>query len=333
MGMEYYSFEKVLEELQMEEDELKRLVSEGEIRAFRDEDKMKFKKSDIDGLKKGRMTEPTIILPSSGGKGGGKPAAEEESEVLLVEDDTSETLLDIDDLDESDSGSASSTSVPTIDFSEGAGGAEDTGSETLTEELVFDDSSSELALDDSSSSAGSKAATQDIGSEETFVDDSSTGMTTEPLDLMDESGESSGAVATVQAGKGTRPGGGTGAPTKRPTAAPARRAAAAPVPAAAPPPAPGSPIFTAFLIAAFVFLFYSSFVLMNVTAGRDSFVTLPITNIMGGIVPPNFVNDKNINPQADQDTKKVSDGEKKWYKDWRAEPHKAISEKGAAKQK
>jgi len=44
---DFYSFDKVLRELQMEEEELKRLVSEGEIRAFRDEDKMKFKKEDI----------------------------------------------------------------------------------------------------------------------------------------------------------------------------------------------------------------------------------------------------------------------------------------------
>lgn len=47
MAEDFYSFDKVLRELQMEEEELKRLVSEGEIRAFRDEDKMKFKKEDI----------------------------------------------------------------------------------------------------------------------------------------------------------------------------------------------------------------------------------------------------------------------------------------------
>ncbi len=324
MAMEYYSFEKVLEELQMEEDELKRLVSEGEIRAFRDEDKMKFKKSDIDGLKKGRMTEPTIILPSSGGagaKGGG--ASEEESEVLLVEDDTSETLLDIDDLDESDSGSASSTSVPTIDFSEGT---DDTGSETLTEELVFDDSSSELALDDSSAGSSS-GGTQNIGSEETFVDDSSAGMQTEPLDLMDDSDESSGSVArTVQVG-GTKKSGGTQAPSRRATAAaaPARMVAAT---HAAPQ---GSPAWTGLLVFGFLFLFYAMFVVLNIHASRDTIVTQPATNIMGSMAPPKFVNDKRVLPSGDNNFDQVSDGEKQGYEKWRKEPHLAISDQAAKK--
>ena len=52
MAMEYYSFDKVLTELQMEEDELKRLVSEGEIRAIRGENNtMMFRKEEIERLK------------------------------------------------------------------------------------------------------------------------------------------------------------------------------------------------------------------------------------------------------------------------------------------
>ena len=50
---EYYSFENALKELQIKKDDLKKLISEGEIRAFRDEDKMKFKKTDIDNIKQG----------------------------------------------------------------------------------------------------------------------------------------------------------------------------------------------------------------------------------------------------------------------------------------
>src|SRR6185295_14196846 len=61
------------------EEELKRMVSEGELRAFRDENKMKFKKEDVESLKKGRITEPTIILPST-------PSSET----------TDETVLDLD---------------------------------------------------------------------------------------------------------------------------------------------------------------------------------------------------------------------------------------------
>lgn len=182
--MQYYSFEKVLKELQMEEDELKRLVSEGEIRAFRDEDKMKFKKSDIDGLKKGRMTEPTIILPS------GEPDdSAEDSEVLLVEEDTSETLLDIDDLDSAES---SSTSVPTVDFSS-SDFEDSSASETITEELTFEEdsgsyvleSSDDVLIDSSGELTELDASSEELQTEElgsAFMD-SDTGLQTEPLEV------------------------------------------------------------------------------------------------------------------------------------------------------
>jgi len=65
--VEYFSFEEVMAELELSEEDLKRMVSEGELRAFRDENKMKFKVEDVEQLKKGRITEPTIILPSTPG--------------------------------------------------------------------------------------------------------------------------------------------------------------------------------------------------------------------------------------------------------------------------
>src|SRR5437868_7374293 len=68
-----------MKELELGEEELKRMVWEGELRAFRDENKMKFKKEDVESLKKGRITEPTIILPST-------PSSET----------TDETVLDLD---------------------------------------------------------------------------------------------------------------------------------------------------------------------------------------------------------------------------------------------
>lgn len=76
---DYFSFEDVMGELELGEEELKRMVSEGELRAFRDENKMKFKKEDVESLRKGRITEPTIILPST-------PSNEQ----------TDETVLDLD---------------------------------------------------------------------------------------------------------------------------------------------------------------------------------------------------------------------------------------------
>jgi hypothetical protein len=65
--VEYFSFEEVMRELELSEEDLKRMVSEGELRAFRDENKMKFKREDVEHLRKGRITEPTIILPSTPG--------------------------------------------------------------------------------------------------------------------------------------------------------------------------------------------------------------------------------------------------------------------------
>ncbi|HET6202865.1 MAG TPA: hypothetical protein VFI25_08700 [Planctomycetota bacterium] len=51
MAEEFYSFERALRELQMREEELKRLVSAGEIRAFRDGDQMKLRREDIERMR------------------------------------------------------------------------------------------------------------------------------------------------------------------------------------------------------------------------------------------------------------------------------------------
>jgi len=47
---EFYTFDEVLKQLQIDENRLKRLVSEGEIRAFREGDQMRFKRTEIDSL-------------------------------------------------------------------------------------------------------------------------------------------------------------------------------------------------------------------------------------------------------------------------------------------
>jgi excisionase family DNA binding protein len=47
---EFYTFDEVLRQLDIDENRLKRLVSEGEIRAFREGDQMKFKRAEIDNL-------------------------------------------------------------------------------------------------------------------------------------------------------------------------------------------------------------------------------------------------------------------------------------------
>ncbi len=61
MNEDYLSFDKVLKELQIQEDELKKLVSAGEIKAFRDADQMKFKREEIDKLKEDKSSSPDVI--------------------------------------------------------------------------------------------------------------------------------------------------------------------------------------------------------------------------------------------------------------------------------
>ena len=102
--VDYFSFEDVMKELELGEEELKRMVSEGELRAFRDENKMKFKKEDVESLKKGRITEPTIILPST-------PSSET----------TDETVLDLDIGQETAALSDTSAQLAAV----GKGGEED----------------------------------------------------------------------------------------------------------------------------------------------------------------------------------------------------------------
>jgi hypothetical protein len=57
---DYYSFDEVLNDLKLEEDELKRLVSAGEIRAFRDKNTMRFKAEDVARLR-GHRTGPEEV--------------------------------------------------------------------------------------------------------------------------------------------------------------------------------------------------------------------------------------------------------------------------------
>ena len=47
---EFFSFDEALDQLRLKEEELKRLVSEGEIRAFRDGETMKLRRTDVETL-------------------------------------------------------------------------------------------------------------------------------------------------------------------------------------------------------------------------------------------------------------------------------------------
>jgi len=65
MPGDFYTFDEVLRVLQIDEDELKRLISQGELRGIRDGAQIKFRRADVDKLRTMRESEPTIILTDS----------------------------------------------------------------------------------------------------------------------------------------------------------------------------------------------------------------------------------------------------------------------------
>lgn len=104
MADEYFSFEEALSELRLKEEELKRLVSEGEIRAHRDGDTMKLSRRDVEQLRTDLSGGEVVDLGDVG-------------EDLVFEDDddlvtgmateeisSADTILedDVDDVDELD---------------------------------------------------------------------------------------------------------------------------------------------------------------------------------------------------------------------------------------
>ena len=93
---EFFSFDEALSELRLKEEELKRLVSEGEIRAFREGDTMKLRRGDVEALRSelgggevvdlGEPSEELVFEDDSFADAG--MATEEISEVdTIIEDD------------------------------------------------------------------------------------------------------------------------------------------------------------------------------------------------------------------------------------------------------
>jgi excisionase family DNA binding protein len=80
---EFYTFDEVVRQLKIDQNKLKRLVSEGEISAFREGDVMKFKKSEIDKLvSKGTGSETSETVLSEITLEDEAPAFEESGETL-----------------------------------------------------------------------------------------------------------------------------------------------------------------------------------------------------------------------------------------------------------
>ncbi|MHC4841390.1 MAG: hypothetical protein ACYTDT_10645 [Planctomycetota bacterium] len=171
----YKSFEDVLNDLDMDEDELKRLVSEGQIRAFRDDDRMKFRSEDVQSLNRARVGGADDDLDLGETQLGGEG-------LEIIEEETDETMLDLGSLtSDQDFEDTGATSVPTVELSD----IGDDADATLTEELVFDETDELGGLDFGDDDAD---ATQKIDGGLDFGDDDDLGLQTEPIDDGDDLG-------------------------------------------------------------------------------------------------------------------------------------------------
>jgi hypothetical protein len=105
---EFFSFDEALSELRLKEEELKRLVSEGEIRAFREGDTMKLRRGDVEALRSelgggevvdlGEPSEELVFEDDSFADAG--MATEEISEVdTIIEDDIEDDIEDVGEIE------------------------------------------------------------------------------------------------------------------------------------------------------------------------------------------------------------------------------------------
>lgn len=88
---DFLSFEKALRELQLRSEELKKLVSEGEIRAYRDGDSMKFRAEDIESLNSESEGDTKLSFADS---------LEDDTGMVTEQISDEDTLLVEDDIDE-----------------------------------------------------------------------------------------------------------------------------------------------------------------------------------------------------------------------------------------
>lgn len=94
MATKYMSFEDAAEELQLTHDEVRELVSQGELRGIRQGRKLKFECDDVYAFKAGQEAEPTVILTDSDQELG----IVESSDELILDESTSDTVLNLGDI-------------------------------------------------------------------------------------------------------------------------------------------------------------------------------------------------------------------------------------------
>ena len=106
MADQFYSFDEALSELRLKEEELKRLVSDGEIRAFREGDTMKLRRMDVENLRSelsggdvvdlGDVSDELVFEDDAGLSDEAGMATEEISDVDTIIEDDVEDVGEID---------------------------------------------------------------------------------------------------------------------------------------------------------------------------------------------------------------------------------------------
>lgn len=104
MSNEFFSFDEALDELRLKEEELKRLVSEGEIRAFRKGETMKLRRSDVEALRQELSGGEVVDLDDSTEELVFEDDADDETGMATQEIADVETIIEdgIEDLGEID---------------------------------------------------------------------------------------------------------------------------------------------------------------------------------------------------------------------------------------
>jgi len=133
-GSSYMSLEEVMEELQLAKAEIDQMVADNKLRPIRDAGKIKFRRKEVEGIKREAETEATVMFDSGAG-----PEADDESfddGVFLVggkeapSSDDEVTIIGIPDAAEDESGTALFDDDETSNVAISAGSAEEDSDQT-----------------------------------------------------------------------------------------------------------------------------------------------------------------------------------------------------------
>ncbi len=202
MASKYIDFEEALKLLNLDEDSLQNLITEGKIRAFRSHGQMKFREEDIEAMQQGKDMEDLQVVgdaPEAPALAGGSLSLEDdadsEEESFTIElpdeiaaDETEQTVMGEAPIETEDSDAASYQTSPTIEIPDEALKLDDeeagigTGTEDLTVQMDDSDtqsggfSTSEVTIEEEAVSTGELTVQADID------EDSEEGLSTEPVE-------------------------------------------------------------------------------------------------------------------------------------------------------